>query len=60
MGTLNTTNIVGIVAQNNAGAAAVPAGWIFTGNTFATNEFYEGVVDLAGLNLPAYVFPAFY
>jgi hypothetical protein len=58
-GTLNTTNIVGIVAQNNAGAAAVPAGWIFTGNTFATNEFYEGVVDLAGLNLPSLCFSSF-
>jgi hypothetical protein len=58
-GTLNTTNIVGIVAENNAGAVAIPTGWIFTGNTFATNEFYEGVVDLAGLNLPSLCFSSF-
>jgi hypothetical protein len=58
-GTLNTTNIVGTVAENNAGAVAVPAGWIFTGNTFATNEFYEGVIDLGGLNLPSLCFSSF-
>ena len=58
-GTLNTTNITGTVAENNAGSAAVPAGWIFTGNTFATNEFYEGVIDLGGLNLPSLCFSSF-
>ncbi|HEU5166393.1 MAG TPA: hypothetical protein VFU29_12665, partial [Chitinophagaceae bacterium] len=58
-GTLNTTNIVGTVAENNSGAVAIPAGWIFTGNTFAANEFYEGVVDLAGLNLPSLCFSSF-
>jgi hypothetical protein len=58
-GTLNTTNITGTVAENNAGAAAIPAGWIFTSNSFATNEFYEGVIDLAGLNLPSLCFSSF-
>lgn len=58
-GTLNTTNIVGIVAENNAGAVPVPAGWVFPNNTFATNEFYEGVIDLAGLNLPSLCFSSF-
>src|SRR5262249_19152524 len=58
-GTLNTTNIVGIAAENNAGSAPVPSGWIFQSNTFATNEFYEGVVDLAGLNLPSLCFSSF-
>jgi len=58
-GRLNTTNIVGVVAENNDGAVAVPAGWIFTSNTFSTNEFYEGVVDLAGLNLPSLCFSSF-
>jgi hypothetical protein len=58
-GTLNTTNIVGTVAENNTGAVPVPTGWVFINNTFATNEFYEGVIDLAGLNLPSLCFSSF-
>ena len=58
-GRLHTTNISGIVAENNDGAAAIPEGWIFTSNTFAPNEFYEGVIDLTGLNLPSLCFSSF-
>ncbi len=46
-GNLETTNIASIVAENNAGTPNVPTGWNFPSSTYATNEFYEGFVDLS-------------
>src|SRR5260221_3403991 len=42
------------VAENNGGSAALPTGWVFIDKgtglpQYATNEFYEGYVDLATL-----------
>ncbi len=45
-GALNTTNLVGTAAQNNASAFPVPTGWNFINPTYDLNEFYEGQVDL--------------
>jgi hypothetical protein len=45
-GALNTTNIVGTAAQNNAVNYPIPTGWIFGSTTYETNEFYEGQVNL--------------
>ena len=46
-GTLNTTNCIGIVAQNNDAIYPVPTGWTFLNPCYDVNEFYEGQVDLA-------------
>ena len=48
-GNLETTSIASIVAENNAGTPNVPSGWNFTSPQYATNEFYEGFVDLGNI-----------
>ncbi len=48
-GNLHTTNCSGTVAENNDTAYPIPDGWMFLPgqSCYETNEFYEGVVDLA-------------
>ncbi|MBF2710045.1 hypothetical protein, partial [Flavobacterium soyangense] len=58
-GTLNTTSIAGTVAENNDVAYPIPVGWSFINSTYATNEFYEGKVDLASLGLSNFCFASF-
>ncbi len=59
IGRLNTTNIVGIVAENNSATYPIPVGWNFLHPTYDTNEFYEGQVDLSSLNIPSICFSSF-
>ncbi|WP_284651199.1 hypothetical protein, partial [Flavobacterium terrisoli] len=58
-GNLETTNIVGIVAENNASQYPIPTGWSFLNPIYDTNEFYEGRVDLSGLNIANTCFSSF-
>ncbi|MEO7266339.1 MAG: hypothetical protein ABIW38_15590, partial [Ferruginibacter sp.] len=44
---LETTNISGAVAENNATSYPVPCGWDFFPRNYETNEFYEGYIDLS-------------
>src|SRR5436190_6629151 len=46
-GALNTTNCVGIAAENNNAVYPIPTGWSFLNPCYNINEFYEGSVDLA-------------
>nr|MBP8157508.1 hypothetical protein [Flavobacterium sp.] len=58
-GRLNSTNLVGTVAINNAATYDIPVGWTFLNPTYDTNEFYEGQVDLSSLNLDETCFSSF-
>ncbi|WP_333667251.1 hypothetical protein, partial [Flavobacterium sp.] len=56
---LETTNLVGTVAENNASTYPIPTGWSFINPNYLTNEFYEGQVDLTSLNLANTCFSSF-
>ncbi|MFN3969349.1 hypothetical protein, partial [Flavobacterium sp.] len=58
-GNLETTNLAGTVAINNANVYPIPTGWSFLNPTYDTNEFYEGQVDLTSINLTNTCFSGF-
>ena len=58
-GTLNTTSLSGTVAENNDRSYPIPIGWTFIHTAYETNEFYEGVVNLADLGLSNFCFASF-
>jgi hypothetical protein len=59
-GTLDlVSDVLANVAQNNVNSHPVPDGWLYITPDYPTNSFYEGMIDLCGLQLDNYCFSSF-